>query len=262
MLEDRFYYDVHGCLCCLRRLLRRAPRPPHSCIDCDACRWIAPSTFGRIGGQSAVVRQPASEAERLDALAALISCPTASIRTEQPAQRDANEARRLFPRPRLSGFRFPSSLTNAAEHDYSGNGAGNAERNTELAVEGVYHLGHHSPKSFGAASWLIVRNDPSRNSNGSSSNVMVDSPRWSSALAERLSEIGGVQFIFLTPRDDVADSERWAEHFGARRIMHEARARSGRARSPPSPLPPFSAALIGPCSGPPPPAAALEHRLV
>jgi formate hydrogenlyase subunit 6/NADH:ubiquinone oxidoreductase subunit I len=29
-----------------------------SCIDCDACRWICPSSFSRVGIQAAVTKQP------------------------------------------------------------------------------------------------------------------------------------------------------------------------------------------------------------
>ena len=52
------------------------------CIDCDACRSLAPSTFTRVAGQSAVTRQPAAVGpERLAALQALLVCPTTSIHT-------------------------------------------------------------------------------------------------------------------------------------------------------------------------------------
>lgn len=47
-----------------------------ACIDCDACRWIAPEFFGRKGNKSAVVRQPQSEEDRVLASQALLSCPT------------------------------------------------------------------------------------------------------------------------------------------------------------------------------------------
>lgn len=50
-----------------------------TCIDCDACRQIAPSVFHDVGDQSAVLHQPESDGELLAAQKALISCPTASI---------------------------------------------------------------------------------------------------------------------------------------------------------------------------------------
>src|SRR6059058_4125605 len=50
-----------------------------TCIDCDACRLIAPAVFHDIGDQSAVYHQPETPQELLAAQRALISCPTASI---------------------------------------------------------------------------------------------------------------------------------------------------------------------------------------
>ncbi|HEX8422891.1 MAG TPA: ferredoxin, partial [Pyrinomonadaceae bacterium] len=52
-----------------------------SCIDCDACRQIAPETFRDHGEQSSVYRQPATADETHRALMALVACPTASIGT-------------------------------------------------------------------------------------------------------------------------------------------------------------------------------------
>src|SRR5205823_12160271 len=50
-----------------------------TCIDCDACRVIAPTVFEDAGDQSAAFHQPESDEELLAAQKALISCPTASI---------------------------------------------------------------------------------------------------------------------------------------------------------------------------------------
>jgi glyoxylase-like metal-dependent hydrolase (beta-lactamase superfamily II)/ferredoxin len=50
-----------------------------TCIDCDACRQIAPAVFHDVGEQSAVHYQPATPDELLAAQKALIACPTASI---------------------------------------------------------------------------------------------------------------------------------------------------------------------------------------
>ncbi|MGP6192501.1 MAG: MBL fold metallo-hydrolase [Vulcanimicrobiaceae bacterium] len=52
-----------------------------SCIDCDACRQLAPATFARRGVASAVAAQPQTEAERAAALRALIACPVGAIGT-------------------------------------------------------------------------------------------------------------------------------------------------------------------------------------
>lgn len=75
----------------------------------------------------------------------------------------------------------------------------------------VYHAGFHSESSFGAASYLVVREK---------GNVLVDSPRFTRPLVRRLEELGGVDLMFLTHRDDVADHEKFREHFECQRILH------------------------------------------
>src|SRR2546426_1088588 len=60
-----------------------------TCIDCDACRAIAPATFHDHGAQSSVYRQPENPEARRQALKALVTCPTASIGTESDADHAA-----------------------------------------------------------------------------------------------------------------------------------------------------------------------------
>ena len=50
-----------------------------TCIDCDACRQIAPAVFGEAAETSFVKAQPLSGADRRQALQALLACPTGSI---------------------------------------------------------------------------------------------------------------------------------------------------------------------------------------
>ena len=107
-----------------RRLDTNAPGEFYvdsTCIDCDTCRWMAPSTFARRGEMSAVHEQPKPGDEVRAAMQALVACPTASIGTT--TNRDAREAVASFP---------------------------------ELIADSVYLCGFHSPDSFGAASYLIV----------------------------------------------------------------------------------------------------------
>lgn len=147
-----------------------------TCIDCDLCRQIAPHTFKSSGDQSVVYLQPQTRKDRFDALKALVTCPTSSIGA--PASESIQEAVLAFP-----------------------------ER-----IEGeVYFCGFASEDSYGASSYLIVRD---------SGNVLVDSPRFAMPLVNRISELGGIRWIFLTHRDDVADQSKWAKQFGAERIMH------------------------------------------
>jgi len=77
--------------------------------------------------------------------------------------------------------------------------------------ENVFHCGFHSKLSFGGAGYFIKRPE---------GNVMVDSPRFDKALVKRIEEMGGIKYIFLSHRDDVADQKKYYNHFGCERIMH------------------------------------------
>ena len=81
----------------------------------------------------------------------------------------------------------------------------------ERIDEDVYFCGFASESSFGASSYLILRPE---------GNVLIDSPRFARPLVKRIAELGGVGWMFLTHRDDVADHEKWSSHFEAERIMH------------------------------------------
>jgi glyoxylase-like metal-dependent hydrolase (beta-lactamase superfamily II)/ferredoxin len=78
---------------------------------------------------------------------------------------------------------------------------------------GVYDCGFTAEASFGASSYLLARED---------GNVLVDSPRAAAPLLRAIRRLGGVRFMFLTHRDDVADHARFAEAFRCTRILHEA----------------------------------------
>src|SRR5918912_91491 len=166
-----------------RRLAENVPGDFYvdsTCIDCDACRQIAPAIFRDHGDQSSVYRQPRTEEETRLALMSLVACPTASIGTTR--RYDA----------RVGVEAFPS-----------------------LVAENVYFCGFTSESSFGAWSYLVVR------PGAEGGNVLVDSPRFTRPLVRKIEALGGVSTIFLTHRDDVADQEKYARHFGARRVMHE-----------------------------------------
>jgi glyoxylase-like metal-dependent hydrolase (beta-lactamase superfamily II) len=76
---------------------------------------------------------------------------------------------------------------------------------------GVYYCGFNSPKSFGGNSYFVTHPD---------GNWLVDSPKFLPHLVDRFEAMGGVRYIFLTHRDDVAEAHRYAEHFSSRRIIH------------------------------------------
>src|SRR3990172_10252649 len=83
-----------------------------SCIDCDACRQIAPSLFREHRDQSIVYRQPRTPHELQRALMALVACPTASIGTV--SKRSARAGVEAFPTPLVDNvffFSFTSHST-------------------------------------------------------------------------------------------------------------------------------------------------------
>ena len=93
-----------------------------TCIDCDACRQIAPATFREADDVSVVYHQPESDRETEQALMALVACPTASIGTTE--HHDAHIGIDAFP---------------------------------ALIAENVYFCGFTAESSFGAWSYLITR---------------------------------------------------------------------------------------------------------
>lgn len=78
-------------------------------------------------------------------------------------------------------------------------------------TENVYHCGYHAENSYGAASYLIQRPE---------GNILVDSPRFAPPLVKRLEAMGGIRYLYLTHRDDVADHQKFHDHFGCDRILH------------------------------------------
>jgi glyoxylase-like metal-dependent hydrolase (beta-lactamase superfamily II)/ferredoxin len=81
-----------------------------------------------------------------------------------------------------------------------------------LVEDNVYHCGYHSEQSYGAASYLIQRTE---------GNILIDSPRFAPPLVKQLEAMGGVRYMYLTHRDDVADHRKFQEHFGCDRLLHK-----------------------------------------
>jgi glyoxylase-like metal-dependent hydrolase (beta-lactamase superfamily II)/ferredoxin len=82
----------------------------------------------------------------------------------------------------------------------------------EALGDDVYFCGFASESSYGAQSYLIRRR--------SGGNVLVDSPRVTPRLLDRIEALGGVRYMFLTHRDDVADHDKIRKRFGCTRVMH------------------------------------------
>jgi glyoxylase-like metal-dependent hydrolase (beta-lactamase superfamily II)/ferredoxin len=158
-----------------------------SCIDCGTCWQFDPAHFAPTGSSSHVWAQPQGEEATRQALLALQACPVAAIGT----------SRDLLGQTPADGF--PVLVTRLPQGE-------------------VHYCGWASRRSFGASSWLITR----RGADGAPDNVMIDSPRWSGALARRFEALGGLSRILLSHRDDVADHDHWAKRFGAERWIHSA----------------------------------------
>jgi glyoxylase-like metal-dependent hydrolase (beta-lactamase superfamily II) len=79
-------------------------------------------------------------------------------------------------------------------------------------TERVWRLGYNARNSWGAHSFFIQRD---------AGNAMVDAPRWTDHVVQAIEQRGGLALVLLTHRDDVADAERYAKHFGARVFIHE-----------------------------------------
>lgn len=75
----------------------------------------------------------------------------------------------------------------------------------------MYYCGFNSRKSYGSNSYFVEE---------SRGNWLVDSPRYTDQLVKSFESKGGLSYIFLTHQDDVADADRYAEHFNAKRIIH------------------------------------------
>lgn len=148
-----------------------------TCIDCDTCRWMSPSVFTRKEGQSAVYHQPENETERIEALQALLSCPTASIGTNNKCH-DINKIQETFPIP---------------------------------IEDNVYHCGYHARESYAATTYFIQRQE---------GNIMIDSPKFTPPLVKRIEKMGGIKYLYMTHKDDIAHHQQWHDHFNCDRLLH------------------------------------------
>lgn len=79
--------------------------------------------------------------------------------------------------------------------------------------------GHNHKSSYGAHSYFVRR---------PSGNLLVDSPQFTRKLVEPFEAQGGIAAILLSHQDDVADAEKWAQHFKAEVYIH----RDDRAAAP------------------------------
>jgi glyoxylase-like metal-dependent hydrolase (beta-lactamase superfamily II)/ferredoxin len=86
-----------------------------------------------------------------------------------------------------------------------------------LIKDDIFYNGFTSKYSFGASSYFIRHRE---------GNWMIDSPKYMPHLVKKFEAMGGLSHIFLTHRDDVADADRYAKYFGAKRIIHHSELRA------------------------------------
>lgn len=79
-------------------------------------------------------------------------------------------------------------------------------------TDDVWRVGDNSPDTFGGNAFLIRRQD---------GNLLVDSPKWTARLAEAVADLGGIDHVLLTHRDDVGDAEQFADHFDSAVWIHQ-----------------------------------------
>ncbi len=75
----------------------------------------------------------------------------------------------------------------------------------------VYFCGFNSPKTSGGNSYFVKHK---------AGNWLFNTPKFQSHLVKRLEGMGGVSNIFISHRDDAGESEKFAQHFKAKRIIH------------------------------------------
>ena len=77
-----------------------------TCINCDTCRQLAPTTFLERNDFSSVYQQPVSESEISAAYRALVACPVGSIGALKGDKRGTQRAINSFPLELREGARL------------------------------------------------------------------------------------------------------------------------------------------------------------
>jgi glyoxylase-like metal-dependent hydrolase (beta-lactamase superfamily II) len=178
---------------------------------------FAPTVFSRSPsadgiGAHIVHKQPSSEKEIDQARASLSACPVSAIRVETKASRHhrgllapSPEEQELAPKlalnPKFNGLDLPFPRPLLLQ-------------NSTLS-SGVYFVGHHNERSFGAAPYLVHLGEQW---------ILVDTPRYSTSAVkavESLTGPDGPHYLLLTHVDDSADHGKWKEQYPKlRRILH------------------------------------------
>lgn len=192
-----------------RRLQENANGPLYvndKCINCSACNQFAPSVFSRSDKRTAhiVHHQPSDEQELEEARAALRACPVAAIRLENQAFRS---------------HRNMDALTAEEEHivdTIADNSQESFPRKVSPNIPGVYFVGHHNSRSFGATPYLLETKNHGW--------ILMDSPKYSKKAVETIENLTGPTgptYMVLSHVDDSADHGKWKEHYpNMDRVFH------------------------------------------
>lgn len=78
--------------------------------------------------------------------------------------------------------------------------------------ENIYFCSFTAKSSYGATAYFIKRG------NG---NILIDSPKFDKRLVENIEVLGGIKYIYLTHKDDIADFEKYKDYFNSKVIFHE-----------------------------------------
>lgn len=79
-------------------------------------------------------------------------------------------------------------------------------------TDAIYFCGYTAVDSYGATAYLIKTPE---------GNILIDSPRFNSHLANEIEKMGGIKWMFLSHQDDVADHKKFHDYFNCIRIIHK-----------------------------------------
>ena len=177
-------------------------------------------------------QQPSlNSSELFEARAALAACPVSAIRTltsaelshrtrgkERLSSEQEELAKNLAINQKTNGLPlpFPKPLKLPPLESKG------KEEEMRDHLEGVWLVGHHSEKTFGAMPYFVK----GRNSDGRLISIMVDVPKCSPSAVRVIQSLlpidsNGPDYLFMTHVDDTAGHGKWKEVFpNLKRIMH------------------------------------------
>ena len=106
-----------------------------------------------------------------------------------------------------------ASIGTSSKHDMR---AAVADLPEHVAAD-VYRCGYTSESSFGAVAYLVA------------GRFLVDSPRFALPLVRNIERLGAPSRMLLTHQDDVADHQKFRDHFDLERVLHRNDVRSQTA---------------------------------